>query len=328
MRQLLVAALVGWLFAGIPGRASADPTEDAANRLLMLLEGDGNQFVRDGARDALRKMGEKAVESLRKSLDCEKNCGWKNETFAAAVATILGEIGPEAEGAVNELTAAVDEKNAAPQGVREAAIMALGKIFKRPADPRTIAYSAVAETLLKAAQAAKELEQAAAVENATKEPEKRKEQIEKAKKAAKAADEAAKAAVDAKNAAQAWSASNSEGTNARADADSLKKALEALQTSAESVKSASNSLAADVTKSKDKLTKAIEVAREAVGDLKSKMGVTDLTAPKQEAEERSAAINIAVKALTKVLKDNPFQLTILATEALGRIFGDPEEKTK
>lgn len=313
MRQLLAMTLFGWLVIGVSSSTLADPNKDAADKLLGLLRNDPNQYVKDRAAEALRKMGKPAVESLKGKLN--GSGGW-NEEFATEVATILGDIGPEAEDAVRELTAALATGTGAPPKVREAAIEALGKIFKATPGLQAKAKVAAAEAVEKAKDAAGKLKAAVAVDEKDRD-----KQIAAAGEARGLSDNAAKAALEAKNAASAWSASEKdEASLTKAEADDLKKALTKLKETAEAAKKAGEKLSDDKL-GEEALKQAKTEASDAATKLADQTKETTLTVTAESVKGRKDAIT-ALKCV--LVPGAPFQITILAAEALGRIYGTAE----
>lgn len=327
MRQLLLVALVGGLVGG-PGngdRAGAADPPDPAKQLIELLKHSENSFVREKAAAALRAMGEKAVDPLAGAFEQSWHQS-KFQEFAKAAATILGEIGPDAARSAEAIVKAVDSaeviENRVPyktQPVREAAIEALGKIFKRPSDRRANAHAAAADAVIKAMRAAEKLETAV---TAVKEKKNRPEQIKKAQEAAKkAAGEAAKAADEAAKAAAEWYLGDQEA--AKNSARPLLRAVLKLESAATSAKDSASKLIMD--------EKAVEGAKKATSELIE--AATDLVGWRLPVAE-SASKEDAIRALTTALQtpdgttvDEKFaaaKIKILAAEALGRIYGKAE----
>jgi HEAT repeat protein len=79
----------------------------AASADLIELLDDANDYVRYRAADALTSFGKGAVSALRRAL----RDGTRRSSIRGGSAYILGQIGPEARDAVEDLTAVLDARN-------------------------------------------------------------------------------------------------------------------------------------------------------------------------------------------------------------------------
>jgi len=336
MRKLLVVALVGWLLTceenqALPqavGQIETAPKKlcDKAKRnitadalICQLWDKMGqNKYVIDKVADALEKMGPNAADALAETVgvgfDRAKNAGTEDEKkkaldVAKRAAMILGQIGTEVSGnekVVCQLAAAaensagvpVNEESKEAEALREArraAIEALGTIFKFPSlRARSTADKAV--TAVKAAKdTAKELKAIAEAKDKA------------VGEVGKAADKAVTLAHEAYKAADTWVESEDYGTDAKAEAQAWKNALDSLQKAAEGAKTAIEKKMPDQLDAAKKLYQA--------------------TGEKKLNEARGASENreVAIAALVCLLKDSDFVIKILSAEALARIYGKSEK---